>query len=116
METSEDEQWVRAAQGGDEAAFGRLIDRYKDTVFATVVAITGDFDAAHDIAQETFLRAWFGIARNRSRTFLERRQRQPARESIDVDELAHSGRSPEQDAERSERRQLCTMPWTACRS
>lgn len=122
METSEDEQWVRAAQGGDEAAFGRLIDRYKDTVFATVVAITGDFDAAHDIAQETFLRAWFGIvrledcasfgpwlrtiARNRSQTFLERRQRQPARESIEVDELAHSGRSPEQDAERSERRQL----------
>ena len=54
---------MRAAQGGDEAAFGRLVDRYKDTVFATVVAITGDFDAAHDIAQETFLRAWFGIAR-----------------------------------------------------
>jgi RNA polymerase sigma factor (sigma-70 family) len=86
------------------------------------VAITGDFDAAHDIAQETFLPAWFGIvrledtasfgpwlrtiARNRSRTFLGRRQRQPARESIDVDQLAHSGRSPEQDAERSERRQL----------
>jgi len=54
---------VRAAQGGDEAAFGRLVDRYKDTVFATVVAITGNFDAAHDIAQETFRRAWFGIAR-----------------------------------------------------
>jgi RNA polymerase sigma factor (sigma-70 family) len=122
METCEDEQWIRAAQGGDEAAFGRLVDRYKDTVFATVVAITGDFEAAHDIGQETFLRAWFGIARledaesfgpwlrtiarNRSRTFLERRQRQPARESIDVDELAHKGQSPAQDAERSERRQL----------
>jgi RNA polymerase sigma factor (sigma-70 family) len=122
METTEDEQWIQAAQSGDEAAFGRLIERYKDNIFATVVAITGDFDAAHDIGQETFLRAWFGIARledaasfgpwlrtiarNRSRTFLERRQRQPARESIEVDELAHSGQSPAQDAERAERQRL----------
>lgn len=126
MEGPDDEQWieaaVQAAAGGDEAAFGELIERYKDSVFATVVAITGDLEAAHDIAQETFLRAWFGIARledatafgpwlrtiarNRSRTFLERRQRQPARESMDVDELAHSGRSPAQDAERSERQRL----------
>ncbi|MDA0336343.1 MAG: hypothetical protein O2782_14345 [bacterium] len=34
------------AQGGYEAASGRLIDRYKDNVVAAVVAITGDFDAA----------------------------------------------------------------------
>ena len=122
MEATENEQWICAAQSGDEAAFGRLVERYKDSVFATVVTITGDFDAAHDVGQETFLRAWsviarledaasFGpwlrtIARNCSRTFLERRQRQPSRESIDVDELAHSGQLPAQDAEREERQRL----------
>lgn len=126
MQEAEEEQWIEsavaAAVGGDEVAFGQLIERYKDSVFATVVAITGDLDSAHDIAQETFLRAWFGIARleaaaafgpwlrtiarNRARTFLERRQRQPIREGLDVDELTHSGRSPAQDAERAERQHL----------
>lgn len=126
MDDNEDEQYIRAAQGGDEQAFGVLVTRYKDTVFATVVAITGDFEAAHDIGQEAFLRAWFGIgrledpasfgpwlrtiARNRSRTFLEKKQRQPAREAIDMDELTHGGRSPEQEVERGERQR---MVWAA---
>ena len=53
----EDEFLIEAARGGDEVAFGRLVERYKEVVFATVVAITRDLDNAHDIAQEVFLRA-----------------------------------------------------------
>ncbi|MCE2532553.1 MAG: hypothetical protein J4F44_08875, partial [Acidimicrobiia bacterium] len=92
-EIDEETAWIEAARGGDDLAFGRLVERYKGVVFATVAAVTGDLDAAHDLAQEAFLRAWHGlgrlddtasfgpwlraIARNRGRTWLERRRRRP---------------------------------------
>ena len=82
---SEDHDLIEAARRGDDTAFGRLVERYKHSVFATVVAIINDFDEANDISQEVFLRAWFGlgglkepsawpgwlrtIARNRARTW-----------------------------------------------
>ncbi|MEW6754920.1 MAG: sigma factor, partial [Candidatus Latescibacterota bacterium] len=57
----EDGALVVRAQQGDERAFGRLVDRYRQAVHAAALAVTQDFDAAHDIAQEVFLRAWFGL-------------------------------------------------------
>jgi len=115
-EETEERGWVEAARGGDQAAFGRLVTRYKDPVFAALLAITGDFEAAHDLAQETFLRAWFAlthleetaafgrwlrtIARNRGRTWLEKKQRQPVRERIEVDDLADQRHSPYEEADR----------------
>lgn len=113
---------VRQARDGDPAAFGRLVERYKDAVYAAILAVTRDFDAAHDVAQEVFLRAWFGlgrleetaafgpwmraIARNRARTWLERRQHRPPTEAIEVDEIADRAASPEEEAERAERRRI----------
>ena len=115
----EDHLLIEAARKGDERAFSLLVERYKEVVFATVVAITSDFDAAHDIAQEVFLRAWFGlkglkeasswpgwlrtIARNRARTWLKRRQ--PLLEHVTVD-IADNADSPERNAEKAERRRL----------
>lgn len=117
----EDQLLIEAARSGDELAFGRLVERYKGVVFATVVAITNDFDETHDIAQEVFLRAWFGlkglkeasslpgwlstIARNRARTWLKWRQRQPRQECLEVD-IADSADSPERHTEKAERRRL----------
>ena len=113
---------IAAARGGDEIAFGRLVERYKEVVFAAAAAITRDLDAAHDIAQETFLRAWFGlaglqeasslagwlrtIARNRAKTWLERRKRHPVQENAEADQIVDSADSPERNAEKSERRRL----------
>jgi RNA polymerase sigma-70 factor (ECF subfamily) len=118
----EDGTLVEAARAGDEIAFGHLVERYKDVVFATVVAITHDFDSAQDIAQEVFLRAWFGlgslrqsaalpgwlntIARNRAKTWLERQRRQPLQEKVDLAQIADSADSPERNAEKAERRRL----------
>ena len=117
-----DELLIEAAQGGDEVAFGRLVERYQDAVFATVIAVTRDFDSAHDIAQEVFLRAWIGlgglkassslpgwlraIARNRAKTWIERQRRQPQQEKIDLSQIADSADSPERNAEKAERRRL----------
>jgi len=49
---------VHAAQDGDTEAFGRLFDRYHDTVFRFVLFRLGDRPAAEDLTQETFVRAY----------------------------------------------------------
>ena len=41
-----DELLIESARGGDELAFARLVERYQDAVFATIIAITRDFDGA----------------------------------------------------------------------
>jgi hypothetical protein len=45
-----DQTLIEASRRGDERAFGLLVERYKEAVFATAVAITRDFEAAQDVA------------------------------------------------------------------
>ena len=112
---------IRAAQEGDERAFTLLVERYQATVFATVVAIIRDFSGAQALAQEVFLRAWFGlgrlqdaalfagwlqtIARNRARSYLTWRQRQPLREELPMD-LSDKSDLPDRTIEKKEQRRL----------
>ena len=58
-DAAKSEAWelVHAAQAGDTTAFGRLYDRYVDTVFRYVLFRMGDRDLAEDVTSETFLRA-----------------------------------------------------------
>jgi RNA polymerase sigma-70 factor (TIGR02952 family) len=48
---------VSAAQGGDVDAFGRLYDRYVDTVYRFIYYRLGDRAHAEDLTSETFMRA-----------------------------------------------------------
>jgi RNA polymerase sigma-70 factor (ECF subfamily) len=57
-----DEELARRAQAGDRPAFGALIDRYWPRVFRWLVGLTRSTQLAEDIAQDTFLKAWKGIA------------------------------------------------------
>ena len=56
---------LRAAQGGDPAAFGELVRRYQRAVYRVAYALTRDASDADDLAQETFVRAWQAIGRFR---------------------------------------------------
>ncbi len=51
-------QLIEAAQSGDTAAFGRLVELHQQRVFRTARAILGNDPDAEDAAQETFLRAF----------------------------------------------------------
>jgi len=51
-----DRDIVQAAQGGDLDAFTRLVEREKDPLVNYLTYLTGSFDRAEDVAQETFLR------------------------------------------------------------
>jgi RNA polymerase sigma-70 factor (ECF subfamily) len=59
MET--DAELVRRSLRGETAAFGVLAERHRAAVAGFCYRHVGDFDTAEDLAQETFLRAYFDL-------------------------------------------------------
>jgi RNA polymerase sigma-70 factor, ECF subfamily len=56
MEIINDQELVKQLQEGSLDALGELYDRYRQLVFRTALAITGDQDTASDLLQDVFLR------------------------------------------------------------
>ena len=48
---------VRAAQGGDREAFGRLVERYERSVYANALRRLNDHAEAQELCQEVFVQA-----------------------------------------------------------
>ena len=89
-----DDALIAALVAGEVEALGALYDRHGRVVFALILRIAGDRDAAEEILQEVFLRAWQhahafddtrgtvrgwlqGIAHNLALNELRRRRRRP---------------------------------------
>jgi RNA polymerase sigma-70 factor (ECF subfamily) len=53
---------ARAAASGDRAAFARLVELSKRPVYGLCLRILSDREEARDAAQESFARAWAGLA------------------------------------------------------
>jgi RNA polymerase sigma-70 factor, ECF subfamily len=85
---------IAALAAGEVEALGALYDRHARIVFALLVRIAGDRDAAEEILQEVFLRAWqhahafddsrgtvrswlYGIGHHLALNELRRRRRRP---------------------------------------
>jgi RNA polymerase sigma-70 factor (ECF subfamily) len=60
-----DRQLVARARQGDREAFGELVDRYRDMVYGLGYHLTGDFEAARDLAQEAFVQAFVKLGQLR---------------------------------------------------
>lgn len=60
-----DEHLVDCARRGDSEAFGELVERYRQMVYGFAFHLTGDFDAAQDLAQEAFIQAYLKLAQLR---------------------------------------------------
>jgi len=56
---------IRAAQRGEEEAFGELVKRYQQKIYALAYSMTGNHSDADDLAQETFLKAYRALGRFR---------------------------------------------------
>lgn len=53
-----DHALLEATRTGDEAAFAELVGRYRNQITSYVYRMTGDYDCAVDLAQETFVRVY----------------------------------------------------------
>ncbi len=110
---------VKAAIGGDEDAFRGLVERYAAMATGISYAVTGDAEAARDLAQDAFcdayrslrrLRAaekfagWLaGIARRKSISWVRARARSKVELAGGREELSAAvGAGPGEDAESAE--------------
>ena len=58
-----DNSLVKEFISGNDAAFGQLVSRYKDSITNYLNMMLGDYDTAVDLCQETFLRVYRNIHR-----------------------------------------------------
>lgn len=119
---------VRAAQSGDQGAFGRLVEQNQSKIYSLCYRMTGNPEDAADLTQEAFLNAWRGLsgfggqsafstwlyrlASNACIDFLRREKRRAALSMTLEDEdedrqadLPDQRWSPERELERKEVRQ-----------
>ncbi len=58
---AEEALWVARAKAGDQAAFRALYERYARRIYGLAYRLLGDADEAHDLTQETFLKAYCAL-------------------------------------------------------
>ncbi len=56
-----EQNWIRSAQRGDQAAFGELVRLYEKRVYALAARMCPTPELAEEAAQEAFLSAWQGL-------------------------------------------------------
>jgi len=67
---SDDTSLIEATLRGESAAFGRLVQKYQDRLYNTLVHLTGNAEDAADLAQEAFVQAFVKLDTfRRSSTF-----------------------------------------------
>jgi RNA polymerase sigma-70 factor (ECF subfamily) len=59
----DEQEQIIAARAGDEAAWVGMVRRHQEAVFRLAYLLLGDADAAEDVAQEVFIRAYRALAR-----------------------------------------------------
>jgi RNA polymerase sigma-70 factor (ECF subfamily) len=55
----EQQELMRRVQAGDEMAYGEIVRLYKDKIVNFIWQLTGDYQTAVELAQETFIRVYF---------------------------------------------------------
>lgn len=58
-----DEELVRRSLAGDKSAYGTIVERHQRRMVGYLQRMLRDREAALDVAQETFIKAWQALAR-----------------------------------------------------
>lgn len=62
----EEETVIGLVRAGNAEAFAEIVRHYQSPVFAYLYRLTGDYEAARDLSQETFIRAYQEIHKLKS--------------------------------------------------
>ena len=102
-EVLDEQALIQRCRGGDDGAFGELVEQYKNLVYGLVYRLVADRSQADDLAQEVFLRVYRGLpyfrAESRLSTWIyrivqnvcfETRAKRPA--NLSLDERLDEGR------------------------
>jgi RNA polymerase sigma factor (sigma-70 family) len=100
-------QWVSRAAEGDEEAFRKLVELYQDNVYGVALRMMRNAEAAADVAQDAFIKAFRGLgkfeSRSRFATWLyritvnvcyDRLSRNPQVQEMALEDLAAHGLEP----------------------
>src|SRR5437667_9382800 len=68
--TGRERELLEAARGGDQDAYGRLVEPYRSELHAHCYRMLGSVHDAEDALQEALLRAWRGLSRFEGRSSL----------------------------------------------
>ena len=55
----DDQELIAQVQKGDEMAFAEIVRNYKDKIVNFLWQLTGDYQKANELSQETFMRVYF---------------------------------------------------------
>jgi RNA polymerase sigma-70 factor (ECF subfamily) len=61
MADFDERELVERCRTGDDAAFGELVDRYKDLVYGLVYRMVAERSRVDDLAQDVFLKVYRGL-------------------------------------------------------
>lgn len=61
MQNNDEQEHITQSLNGDQAAYAVLVDRYKNAIYYHCFAIIRDEDQAEDLAQETFITAFYKL-------------------------------------------------------
>ncbi len=64
-QAGQERRWIKAAQTGDEDAFGQLMQLHSETVFRTVLTVVRNEHDARDLCQEVWIKVWQQIGKYR---------------------------------------------------
>jgi RNA polymerase sigma-70 factor (ECF subfamily) len=122
---------VGKAVQGDRAAYSEIVRRLMKPVVALAFRMTGDREAAFDLAQDSFVSAWrnldtfrgeakfeswlYRIVSNKTLNYLQSRKRFQSTSVDDLSEIQETSASPDVDLERKELQQdvlqfMSTLP------
>lgn len=62
MQNDDETELIARSKQEDHAAYAILVDRYKNALYHHCFAVVRDEDVAEDIAQETFITAYYKLA------------------------------------------------------
>ncbi len=113
MMNMDEQHLIGRIQAGDESAFAEIVHIYKDRIVNYLYQVTGDYQKAVDLSQETFLRVFFkankyrpiarfsswiyAIASNLAKTELKKGRR-ASLVSFDDIQPGHEARTPSEES------------------